>query len=436
MKKLLICFSFYCAGGLLFAQAPHKMSYQAVIRNSNNALVTNASVGMRISILQGNITGAVIYSETHLINSNANGLVSLEIGGGSVLSGTFSSIGWASGPYFVKTETDPSGGSNYSISGTSQLLSVPYALYAETSGSSLPGPQGPAGPQGPPGLTGATGGVGATGPQGPQGPIGLTGATGSVGATGPQGPQGPIGLTGATGPQGPIGLTGATGSVGATGPQGPQGPIGLTGATGSVGATGPQGTQGPIGLTGATGSVGATGPQGPIGLTGATGPQGPIGLTGATGPQGPTGPAGTYTPGNGISISGGIISTSLAPLVYSAVTGTSAVTYTNGNTYYPVPDLSTSFTLATSAQVLISYSHLSYLSNNSFIYFRVMIDGNESPSFKTLVSVNNAGFGNNIASNVVPLSAGAHTIVVQFSYGGSGSVVSQLNRFLTVQELR
>lgn len=113
------------------AQAPNKMSYQAVIRNSSNVLVTNTSVGMRISILQTSPSGSAVYVETQTPTSNANGLVSIEIGGGTVVSGTFSSIDWANGPYFIQTETDPAGGTNYSITGTSQLLSVPFALYAQ-----------------------------------------------------------------------------------------------------------------------------------------------------------------------------------------------------------------------------------------------------------------------------------------------------------------
>jgi hypothetical protein len=188
--------------------------------------------------------------------------VSIEIGGGNIVSGDFATINWANGPYFLKTETDPTGGTNYTINGTSQLLSVPYAMYAANSGSSIPGPQGPQGP------------VGNDGATGPQGPIGLTGP---AGATGPQGPIGVTGPAGATGPQGPIGLTGpagATGPQGSAGAVGPQGPIGLTGATGP---------QGPAGATG------AQGPSGPQGNTGATGAIGPQGTQGPQGPQGPTG---------------------------------------------------------------------------------------------------------------------------------------------------
>ena len=113
-----------------FAQSPEKMSYQAVIRNAANALVTNQQVGMQISILQGS---TAVYEETQTPTSNTNGLVTLEIGTGTIVSGTFSSIDWSADTYFIKIETDPAGGTNYTITGTSQLLSVPFALYAKTS---------------------------------------------------------------------------------------------------------------------------------------------------------------------------------------------------------------------------------------------------------------------------------------------------------------
>jgi hypothetical protein len=115
----------------LFSQSPQKMSYQAVIRDAGSALVTSHAVGMRISILQGSSSGTVVYTETQTPGTNTNGLVSIEIGGGT----GFDAIDWSSGPYFLKTETDPTGGTNYSISGTSQLLSVPYALYSKKAAS-------------------------------------------------------------------------------------------------------------------------------------------------------------------------------------------------------------------------------------------------------------------------------------------------------------
>ncbi len=133
MKQFLILIIVMIAlGASAIAQSPDKFSYQAVIRDSNGDLVVNQLTGIRISILQGTITGTAVFMETHQPVTNANGLVTLEIGTGAVVSGNLSLINWANGPYFLKTETDPAGGTNYSISGTSQLLSVPYALYAKT----------------------------------------------------------------------------------------------------------------------------------------------------------------------------------------------------------------------------------------------------------------------------------------------------------------
>ena len=191
------------AGTMALAQAPEKMSYQAVIRNSASALVNNQAVGMKISILQGSATGTAVYVETQTPTSNANGLVSLEIGSGNVVSGSMATINWANGPFFIKTETDPTGGTSYSLTGTSQLLSTPFALYAKTSGSSTVGPQGAMGLTGATGLTGAQGIQGEVGPQGLTGPTGLTDHTGRTGATGVTrtiGCTGPISATGATDP--------------------------------------------------------------------------------------------------------------------------------------------------------------------------------------------------------------------------------------------
>ncbi len=158
MKRLSTLLVLFLTVTTIFAQTPNKISYQAVVRNVDDALLSNTSIGMQISILQGSIDGNVVYAEIHSTSTNSNGLISLQIGAGTLAGGNFESIDWSQGPYFVKTETDPEGGSNYSISGTSQLLSVPYALYAETSGSSIPGPQGEQGPkgeQGPAGMDGA-----------------------------------------------------------------------------------------------------------------------------------------------------------------------------------------------------------------------------------------------------------------------------------------
>jgi len=115
----------------VFAQAPQKMSYQAVVRNSNNSLIVSTPIGIKISVIQGSVNGAATYSETQFQNTNLNGLVSLEIGTGTPIIGTFSNINWANGPYFIKSEIDPNGSTNYSVQGTTELISVPYALYSE-----------------------------------------------------------------------------------------------------------------------------------------------------------------------------------------------------------------------------------------------------------------------------------------------------------------
>lgn len=118
------------------AQAPQKISYQAVVRDADGQLITNSTVGMRISIIKDDPDGPAEYVETHAPTTNANGLATLEIGEGTPVSGTFFSVEWRSGSHYVKTETDPNGGTNYTISGTSQLLSVPYALYSNIAGVS------------------------------------------------------------------------------------------------------------------------------------------------------------------------------------------------------------------------------------------------------------------------------------------------------------
>jgi hypothetical protein len=144
-KTMLLLFTI-CNLQLVFSQAPQKMSYQAVIRNSSGALVTSTSVGMRISILQNSVSGISVYTETQTASTNINGLVSIEIGTGTVVSGIFSTINWGVGTYYIKTETDPTGGVAYSIVGINQLMSVPYALFAASGNS---GPAGPTGQEGP-----------------------------------------------------------------------------------------------------------------------------------------------------------------------------------------------------------------------------------------------------------------------------------------------
>ena len=142
MKKLFTIILAVFLTATVWAQSPNKMSYQAVIRDASNNLVSSTAVAMQISILQGSIGGTAVYVETQTPTTNANGLINIELGGGTVVSGNFSTINWANGPYFVKTETDPdgaTGGIAYTITGTSQLLSVPYALYAANAGTATGG---------------------------------------------------------------------------------------------------------------------------------------------------------------------------------------------------------------------------------------------------------------------------------------------------------
>ncbi len=139
MKKLYTILAVLLMTATTFAQSPEKMSYQAVVRDGSDALVANQAVGMQISILQTTVSGTAVYVETQTPTTNVNGLVTLKIGTGTVVSGDFTTIDWSADSYFIKTETDPTGGSSYTITGTSQLLSVPYALHAKTADNTFSG---------------------------------------------------------------------------------------------------------------------------------------------------------------------------------------------------------------------------------------------------------------------------------------------------------
>ncbi len=139
MKKLITMVIMVLSVAVAMAQAPEKFTYQAVVRNASNQLVSSQAVGVRISILQGGINGDLAYMETQTAVTNANALMTLQIGGGNVLHGIFADIDWANGPYFLKSEIDPNGGTDYSVTSTQQLLSVPYALYAKDAGNGFSG---------------------------------------------------------------------------------------------------------------------------------------------------------------------------------------------------------------------------------------------------------------------------------------------------------
>jgi hypothetical protein len=129
MKKLLFTITFLVAGLLALSQ-PESFRYQTVVRDAGGNVLGNQSVSFSIGVLKGSASGTCVYAETHSVTTNPFGLVTLEIGGGSVVSGNFGNIDWGNDDYYLKVEVDETGGSNYQLMGTSQLLSVPYALYA------------------------------------------------------------------------------------------------------------------------------------------------------------------------------------------------------------------------------------------------------------------------------------------------------------------
>lgn len=166
----------------LHGQAPQALNYQAVARSGEGVLLADRSIDIRFTITDG-IEGNILYQETHAANTNQFGLFTLAVGRGVPVSGDFNSIDWANVSPWLRVEMDADGGSEFITMGTSQLLSVPYALYAA---NGTPGPQGPEGPQGPQGEAGPAGpqgDPGAHGDQGPQGPAGLLPAGNEAGNT-------------------------------------------------------------------------------------------------------------------------------------------------------------------------------------------------------------------------------------------------------------
>jgi uncharacterized protein (TIGR02145 family) len=387
LSALLITFCCLFLGTKAHAQAPDGINYQAVIRNFSNTLVANSTIAIRIQIKQTSASGTIVFQERHSVTTSPLGVVNLVIGQGTLLGGNFSTINWATGPYFVSLGVSFTNGSTYLDYGSQQLMSVPYALYAKNAGNQLNqwryGTTVPAaalgtlgdfylnmtdgnvyyktnpttwlltgnitGPAGAAGATGATGAQGIQGVAGPSGAAGTNGAQGIQGAPGVQGPQGIQGLTGAAGSNG---LNGQNALVKTT-----LEPAGANCLTGGVkvesgldannngildaaevnallttfvcnGLAGAQGTQG---LTGATGLTGPTGPQGANGSAGIQGLPGPIGATGAqgatgsTGATGLTGPAGPQGP---IGLTGPTGATGAQGI--QGLTGPSGASGTNG----------------------------------------------------------------------------------------------------------
>jgi hypothetical protein len=408
MKKILLSLVAIATISLSsFGQAPEGFKYQAVVRDAGNTILNNQAVGLRMTIQQGSIGGTTVYQETFSLTTNGYGLVNLEIGNGTVVSGTFATIDWSNGPYFIETAADVTGGTSYAVMGTSQLMSVPYALYAKTSGNGQ-GPAGPQGNQGPAGVDGTNGAngidgaIGAMGPQGIQGVAGVDGTNGAAGATGAQGIQGLPGANGAVGATGPAGLTGA------------QGIQGLPGTNGAVGATGPTGPQGATGLTGLTGAVGATGPQGATGATGLTGTQGiqglpgtngAVGATGAAGAAGTNGQGGVTTAGSGINVTGA--GTVASPYVVSTASPCGLAigqTYQGGIIFYLDPSGCHGLISAPINQGLTQWSNGgSYTNTTAFASCVGCGDGNTS------MIVFNQGAGYYAAKLCFDLSLGGYS---------------------------
>ena len=131
-KEILVAIICMLIAMSVFGQAPEKMSYQAVVRNANGDLIKDQFIGMQISVLQGGASGIAVYVETQTPKSNVNGLVKIQIGEAAIVSGVFADIDWGSDEFYIKTEIDPLGSTDYTVIGVSQMMSVPYALHAKT----------------------------------------------------------------------------------------------------------------------------------------------------------------------------------------------------------------------------------------------------------------------------------------------------------------
>lgn len=261
MKKFF-AFALLLLSISVHAQVPQGINYQAVVRNDEGIVLPNQFVSLRISIHEGAIDGLINYAEVHSLTTNDFGLVNLIIGEGDVETGAFDAIPWGENSFFAEIELDEDGGANFQSIGTQQLLSVPYALHAETATLALNAPEGPVGPQGSqgePGLDGEDGTDGQNGADGADGTDGNMWLTGNGLPDEANGNEGDLYLNNEdgfyyiktadawvyegmfSGPEGPIGPTGEMGPAGEDGATGPQGD---TGPEGPAGIQGPQGIQG------------------------------------------------------------------------------------------------------------------------------------------------------------------------------------------------
>ena len=136
MKKIIICFFLALFVNSIYSQSPNNFTYQSVVRDASGKLMSNKEISFRISILRSSQNGSSVYSEEHTVTTNTNGLATMIIGKG-LSADEMDTIDWSDGPYYLKVEVDPEGGFNFIAEDTTQLLSVPYALYSNSSGFTL-----------------------------------------------------------------------------------------------------------------------------------------------------------------------------------------------------------------------------------------------------------------------------------------------------------
>lgn len=314
----------------VYCQVPQAFSYQGLAVDANGAALASTQIDLRFSIIADAADGNIIYQETHTTTTTPIGHFAANVGNGTVIECCFDDLNWQSDNHFLKVEMNTDGDSDFEFNSTVELLSVPFALHAETADfwlvedgqAGLEGPQGDQGPQGIQGPQGADGlsngigedgDVGEKGPKGNEGPRGPDGIQGGIeGDQGDQGPQGENGV--AQGDEGPQGMEGPQGFQGIQGQEGPQGSQGMPGPKGPQGIQGEQGPpsteRGPQGPKGPTGDPGGLkGPEGP------TGPPGQDGETATQGPQGPQGPQGGLGPQGfkGVDFALGAQATSIVP---------------------------------------------------------------------------------------------------------------------------
>jgi hypothetical protein len=135
MKKFSLSGLLTCFVLSLFSQVPQAINYQAVARNASGIVIPNQNVSVRFTIRYP-LSGAIEYRETDTVKTNPFGLFTVQLGWGTVQQGNFSTINWGDSAQYLEVDMDATGGTNYVSMGNTQLISVPYALYAKSAGNS------------------------------------------------------------------------------------------------------------------------------------------------------------------------------------------------------------------------------------------------------------------------------------------------------------